>query len=231
MSSICIIPARGGSKRIPRKNIKEFCGKPIIAYSIEAALGSSIFDEVMVSTDDDEIAEVAQNYGAKVPFMRSAKASDDHATTMDVLAEVLAGYSKLGKNFDQICCLYPCAPFVTPKLLCDCIKTISSNTCDSAMTVCKFPVPIEWAIDISAGMIEFKDESATQIRSQDLQPYYFDVGLFYFAKVDLLLKEDSLTPGKCLPVVISESQVHDIDTIDDWNTAETKYMMLKGIHV
>ena len=116
-SKVAIITARGGSKRIPKKNIKDFCGKPIISYSIEAALKSNLFAEVMVSTDDAEIAEIAKNYGATVPFMRSAKTSDDYATTADVLHEVLEEYSKRGKNFDYMCCIYPTAPFVTPEKL------------------------------------------------------------------------------------------------------------------
>ena len=117
MGNICIIPARGGSKRIPRKNIKDFLGKPIIAYSIQAALDSGLFDEVMVSTDDKEIADIVKNYGAKVPFMRSAKNSDDFATTFDVIEEVIQSYRSHNKDFENICCVYPCAPFVTSKIL------------------------------------------------------------------------------------------------------------------
>ena len=117
MGNICIIPARGGSKRIPKKNIKEFLGKPIIAYSIKAALDSGLFDEVMVSTDDVEIADIAKKFGAKVPFMRSAKNSDDFATTFDVIEEVIQVYKTQGKRFENICCIYSCAPFITSEIL------------------------------------------------------------------------------------------------------------------
>ena len=228
MGSICIIPARGGSKRIPRKNIKEFCGKPILSYSIEAALHSGIFDEVMVSTDDEEIANISRQYGANIPFMRSAKTSDDHANTCDVLLEVLEEYKKREKVFDFLCCIYPCAPFITTKLLKDGIGFIKSDEVDSAMPVCKFPVPIEWAIDISSGLIKFNDEKATLIRSQDLKSYYYDVGLCYFVKIEKLIGENSLTPGIAKPLVVSENEIQDIDTIEDWNMAEIKYKMLYG---
>ncbi len=226
MKCLCVIPARGGSKRIPHKNIKEFCGKPIISYSINAALNSNVFDEVMVSTDDDTIAEVAESFGAAVPFMRSSKTSDDYATTMDVLAEVLAEYKKIGKEFDVLCCLYPCAPFITTEMLTSGIKCILDNTADSVMPVCKYPVPVEWAIDISQGEIKFRDSQAILIRSQDLKPYYYDAGLCYFSKVDKLLLEGTLTPGKTVPVVLPENQVQDIDSIEDWEFAERKYSLL-----
>ncbi len=228
MTTLCVIPARGGSKRIPRKNIKLFCGKPIIAYSIEAALASNIFDEVMVSTDDLAIADIAKKYGASVPFMRSAETANDFAITIDVLFEVLIQYKDLGKEFDFLCCLYPCAPFVNVEVLGSGFELLQNDDVSSVMPVCKFPVPIEWAIDISDNQIKFKDIMVTTVRSQDLTPYYYDVGIFYYVKVDKMLSEKSLYVAKSMPLVIDENMVQDIDTIDDWKFAETKYKILNG---
>ena len=141
MRKLAIITARGGSKRIPRKNIKPFLGKPIIAYSIEAALQSGIFDTVMVSTDDEEIAEIAKQYGAEVPFLRSAKASNDHATTNDVLLEVLDAYEKIGQSYDFACCLYPTAPFVTARKLQDAFAKLEASDADTLIPVVAFSYP------------------------------------------------------------------------------------------
>ena len=229
MENIAIIPARGGSKRIPRKNIKDFCGKPIIAYSIEAALKSGGFDVVMVSTDDEEIAGVAREFGAEVPFLRSAETSDDYATTVDVMLEVIAEYKKTGQEFDSLCCIYPCAPFVSAKSLQEGVAKLEDDNVGSIMPVCRFPVPVEWAIDITSGEIEFKDEKATHIRSQDLTPMYYDVGQFYFVKIKQMIIEKTLNAGRAMPVVISEKEVQDIDSVEDWQLAEMKFKMLKEV--
>lgn len=227
MHNLCIIPARGGSKRIPRKNIKEFCGKPIISYSIMAAVESGVFDEVMVSTDDSEIAGVAQVYGASVPFMRSAQTADDYATTVDVLLEVVGEYMKGGREFDTVCCIYPCAPFVNSANLRKGFELLLEDGNGSVLPVCKFPVPVQWAIDITSGEVVFRDEEATQIRSQDLTPYYYDSGQFYFARVAEMQEERSITPGRTVPLVLPEVEVQDIDTSEDWKLAEIKYRLLR----
>ena len=177
--AIAIITARGGSKRIPKKNIKEFCGKPIIAYSIRAALDSGIFDEVMVSTDSEEIAEIARAYGAKVPFMRSAKTSDDFATTADVLMEVLERYQEMDRTFDVMSCIYPTAPFVTPQKLQSAYDTLTKEQAVMAMPVVAFSYPPQRSYVLNGNMLEMKWKENYNKRSQDLEKMYHDAGQFY----------------------------------------------------
>lgn len=226
MSAIAIIPARGGSKRIPRKNIKEFLGKPIIAYSIEAALESKIFDVVMVSTDDGEIAEIARKYGAKVPFLRSAEASTDFATTAAVLIEVLDGYAKTGLNFSYVCCIYPCAPFVTVNRLKQGMKGLIENNADSVLPVVKFSYPPQRCVVIREGKAVMLHPENYNARSQDLEPLYHDAGQFYFYKTEALLTSGRLTYENTIPLILSDIEVQDIDTIGDWTAAEIKYRIL-----
>lgn len=223
---IAIIPARGGSKRIPKKNIKSFLGKPILAYAIEACLQSAIFSEVMVSTDCAEIAEIANRYGAKVPFMRSAKTSDDFVGTYDVLKEVLMEYKKFGQNFDHVCCVYPCAPFLKSQTLKTAYEQMITMNMDALMPVCKYPVPIEWAMQIQDGLLIPNDREAQKIRSQDLVSKYFDAGMFYFYKADVVLTGEMSVPAKTFGYIISELECQDIDTEDDWKIAELKYKIL-----
>lgn len=226
MGNIAIITARGGSKRIPRKNIKNFMGKPIISYAIEACLKSEIFDEVMVSTDDKEIAEIAKIYGANVPFMRSARTSDDYATTFDVIEEVIKEYKKLGKEFETLCCVYPCVPFLSH----DTLKSAYKRTCshDAVMPVCKYPVPIEWAMNIENDILVPYDMDSQNIRSQDLKPKYFDAGMFYFCKTEKIFVYNSLLPDDTCAYIMPENEVQDIDTIEDWEMAEIKYKLLNA---
>lgn len=226
MSMIAIITARGGSKRIPKKNIKEFYGKPMLAYAIDAAKNSGIFDEVMVSTDSEEIANVAKKYGAAVPFMRSEKTANDFATTYDVLEEVILEYKKLGKEFDSICCIYPCVPFLTAKTLSEAYKQFTESNCNALQPVCAYSVPIEWAMRLIDGLLVPDSSEKLKMRSQDLQKAYFDVGMFYFCKTNVLLKEKTLVPTKTAGYVIDESECQDIDTPNDWKMAEMKYKLL-----
>lgn len=226
MKNIAIITARGGSKRIPRKNIKDFMGKPMLAYAIEAALDSKIFNEVMVSTDCLEIAEISKNLGAKVPFMRSAKTSDDYATTFDVLEEVLDEYKIMGTEFENVCCIYPCVPFLKSKTLLNAYEKFVANNNDGLMPVCKFPVPIEWAMKIESDLLVPNNRAAQNIRSQDLEPKYFDVGMFYFFKKDVLLTEKQLVLKGMSPFIMNEDEVQDIDTEADWKIAELKYKLI-----
>lgn len=223
MSVIAIITARGGSKRIPKKNIKEFYGKPMLAYAIEAAKGAGIFDEIMVSTDSEGIADVARKYGANVPFMRSEKTANDFATTFDVLEEVINEYKKQGKSFDELCCIYPCVPFLTSKSLSAAYKTMNDVKADALQPVCRYPVPVEWAMKIEDGLLIPNDREALKIRSQDLTPKYYDVGMFYFCRTDVMLSERTLVPQKTSGYIIDESECQDIDTPDDWKMAEKKY--------
>lgn len=220
MSSVAIITARGGSKRIPRKNIKHFCGKPILAYSIEAALGSKLFDEVMVSTDDEEIAEVAKQYGASVPFMRSAATSDDYATTADVLNEVLAEYRKRGREFEWMCCIYPTAPFVTATILREAWTCLQEKQADALTPVVKFSYPPQRCFILENGYLRYKWPEYIRSRSQDLEPFYHDVGQFYFYRVQGFQEGEV---EKNVPYILNDMQVQDIDNVDDWEMAEIKY--------
>ena len=228
MKNIAIITARGGSKRIPKKNIKDFCGKPIIAYSIEAALDSRAFDEVMVSTDSEEIAGIAERYGAAVPFMRSEAASNDYATTADVLAEVLAEYKKLGREFDTMCCIYPTAPFVTAGKLKDAAELFKGSGCDSLMTVVRFGFPTQRALLIDNGLIRWQYPENALKRSQDFEPVYHDCGQFYICDTKIFLKTHSLVTENTMPFIIPDEEVQDIDNMSDWLIAEAKYRVLHG---
>lgn len=226
MSVIAIITARGGSKRIPRKNIKEFMGKPMLAYAIEAARDSGVFDEIMVSTDDEEIATVAKAYGASVPFMRSARTSDDHATTYDVLEEVVKGYENRAKMFDTVCCIYPCVPFLSFQTLKKAFWALGEGF-DAVQPVCRFPVPVEWAMKIENGELHPSDPDALLIRSQDLTPKYYDVGMFYFVRTKALLESKTVVPPHTAAYIIDEMECQDIDTLDDWKMAEMKYRLMQ----
>lgn len=226
MSNIAIITARGGSKRIPRKNIKEFMGKPMIAYAIEAAIKSGIFDEIMVSTDDIEIAEIAKKYGAKIPFMRSSKTASDYATTFDVLAEVITEYKKMGQDFDTLCCIYPCVPFLKAETLTNAYKHMQNY--DGVIPVSQYPVPIEWAMKIENNLLVPNDREAQNLRSQDIKPKYFDAGMFYFCKIEKMYEYKSLVTNKTTGYIISANECQDIDTPEDWQMAELKYRIFNG---
>lgn len=222
MKTIAIITARGGSKRIPRKNIKLFLGKPIIEYSIEAALSSGIFDEVMVSTDDEEIAEIAMKAGAAVPFMRSEATANDYATTTDVLLEVLDRYKELGQEFDYMACLYPTNPFITPDKLKQAMDLISSNDYAEVLPVVQFSFPPQRAYVFKENdSLQYKWEEFKNARSQDLEKMYHDAGQFYFYDVKKYV-ENKGVKGKIYPLICPEHEVQDIDTEEDWKMAELK---------
>ena len=226
MKTLAMITARGGSKRIPRKNIKEFNGKPIIAYSIEAALKSGVFDEVMVSTDDKEIAEIAKKYGASIPFFRSEKTSNDFATTTDVIEEVILEYRKLGKEFDMCACIYPTAPFVTADRLKTAVDTLSATDADSLIPVVRFSYPPQRAMEIVEGRLVFRQPENLSKRSQDLSPHYHDAGQFYVFRCDSFLKNRNIMLGNIVPMELSELEVQDIDNEVDWKLAELKYQLI-----
>ncbi len=228
MKTVAIITARGGSKRIPRKNIKEFCGKPILAYSIEAALNSGVFDTVMVSTDDEEIAEIGKKYGAEVPFFRSEKTANDFATTNDVLLEVLEEYEKRGQHFDVACCIYPTAPFITAEKIKDATKLLMESDADTLIPVVSFSYPPQRAMVIENGRLVFKYPRYIDSRSQDLEKHYHDVGQFYVFRTGAFKVNKKLMLGNILPYEISEMEVQDIDTQTDWEIAEMKFRILRG---
>lgn len=227
MNSIAIITARGGSKRIPRKNIKDFCGKPIIAYSIEAALKSKLFDEVMVSTDDEEIAEVARSYGAAVPFMRSMATSDDHATTADVILEVLKEYEKTGAGFEVLCCIYPTAPFVSVDELGEAWGMLESGA-PSVVPVTDFDFPPQRGFGISEdGSVFYAYPEYACARSQDLPRMVHDCGRFFMAKTEVFLAHGTAVVEDCRSLYIDPRFVQDIDAPQDWELAEMKYRMMR----
>ena len=227
MSALAIITARGGSKRIPKKNIKEFCGKPIIAYSIEAALESGIFDEVMVSTDSDEIAEVALKYGAKVPFMRSVNTSDDFATTNDVLKEVVKEYTARGIKFEYVCCLYPTAPFVTKNKIKETFNILKDSNVDQVVPVVRFSFPPQRCFIINEETyLVYKWPENQRKRSQDLEPLYHDAGQFYFYNASVFYDEKEPVDFLSKAYELSDLEVQDIDNIEDWQIAEIKYKLI-----
>lgn len=225
---IAIITARGGSKRIPKKNIKDFCGKPIIAYSIETAIKSGIFDEVMVSTDSEDIAKIAKDYGAKVPFMRSEKTSGDYATTRDVVMEVIGEYEKAGRTFESIFCIYPTAPFITTEKLLEAAKLMDEKKPVEIIPVVQFSFPPQRCFVINDDdFMEYKYKEFASTRSQDLEKCYHDSGQFYVYNTEKYLKLDGNVVDGIMPVIVSEMEVQDIDNIEDWKIAELKYRLMQ----
>jgi N-acylneuraminate cytidylyltransferase len=229
VKNIAIIPARGGSKRIPGKNSKEFLGKPIIAYSIELALKSRLFDEVMVSTDDEEIALIAMQYGANVPFVRSKENAGDFATLTDVIVEVIDRYKSDGKLFENICCILPTSPLTSGKRLREAYDKFIRENLESVLAVVAFSYPILRAL-------EFDDNKKLKMiwpehlttRSQDLKPTYHDSGSFYWVKTDALLGQKTLFCKNGGAIVLTEMEVQDIDNELDWKLAELKYHLTGG---
>ncbi len=226
MKNIAIITARGGSKRIPRKNIKNFLGQPIIKYSIDAALESGCFDEVMVSTDDLEIADIAESFGAIVPFLRSADTSNDFATTADVLIEVINQYNGVGKQFDNFCCIYPTAPFVTATKLKKAMDLLQSTGADSVLPITKLSFPILRSLKIENELVKFNWPEYIHTRSQDLPAAYHDCGQFYALNTERFLDTKKIFTDFTVPIEVPESEVQDIDNEEDWKIAEIKYTFL-----
>ncbi len=223
--TLAIITARGGSRRIPRKNIKEFCGKPILCYSIEAAKSAGVFDEIMVSTDDKEIAGLAAASGASVPFFRSEKTSGDYASTDDVIREVLKAYEERGQHFESFCCIYPTAPFLTGTRLRHAMELL--READSVMPVVPFSYPPQRGLIVNGqGFVERQFPQYAEARSQDLPKIYHDCGQFYACRTDAFLENGTTDVPKLLPLVLTQMEVQDIDTLEDWEQAELKYKML-----
>lgn len=229
MKNVAIITARGGSKRIPHKNIRPFLGKPILEYSIEAALATEYFTEVMVSTDDEEIAEVARHAGAKVPFMRSENNANDFATTADVVLEVINSYERIGQNFEHACCIYPTAPFITANALKTAMMLLEQEQADCVIPVVKFSFPPQRCVVIKDGRLTPKWPENMKVRSQDLEPYYHDCGQFYCLNVDSFKEQKAIWMRNVVPFIQDESTVQDIDTLEDWKIAEMKYRIMHGI--
>lgn len=227
MNAVAIITARGGSKRIPGKNKMDFAGQPIICYSIKAALDSGIFEEVMVSTDDEEIAEIAKKAGAKVPFMRSEKTANDYATTDDVLLEVLEEYEKCGRTFAYMACIYPTAPFVTPQKLQEAMQVLVDKKASGVMPVVKYSFPPQRGMVIRDGRLDYCYPENALKRSQDLEPVYHDCGQFYCYDTAKYMACRGNLPDGYVPIEVPELEVQDIDHLSDWKLAEIKYQMMK----
>lgn len=218
---LCVIPARGGSKRIPRKNIKLFCGKPMIAWSIEAALQSGCFDQVVVSTDDFEIAEVALKFGAQVPFTRPAALSDDHTGTTAVVAHAISWFKAQGNTPKEVCCLYATAPFVIAEDLRASLKMLTESGADYAFSVTSYSFPVQRAIRITAqGRVEMFNPDYFHTRSQDLEDAYHDAGQFYWGRANAWLESKVIFARDSVAVQLPRYRVQDIDTIEDWQVAE-----------
>ena len=224
--TLAIITARGGSKRIPRKNIKNFLGKPIIAYSIETAINSKLFDEVMVSTDDKEIAEVAKKYGAKVPFLRSEENSNDFATTAEAIEEVLKEYENKSKKFDIFCCIYPTSPLISLEDLKRGFDLIKNKKFDSVFPIVQFSYPIQRGLRLKNNQVKMIWPENKNKRSQDLEEIYHDAGQFYWMKVNKFIDQKNIFSQNAGAIILKETQVQDIDNEEDWMLAEIKYKML-----
>jgi pseudaminic acid cytidylyltransferase len=226
---LAVIPARGGSKRIPRKNIKLFCGKPMIVWSIEAALNSDCFNRLIVSTDDEEIAQVAKAHGAEVPFIRPAELSDDHAGTIPVVAHAVAWQNSMGQQVAEACCIYATAPFVQPQDLQRGFKLLKDSDASYAFSVSKFDFPIQRALRITEGLgVEMFQPYCISTRSQDLEEAWHDAGQFYWGKARAWLSNESIFGGGAAPIIMPRSRVQDIDTPEDWELAEVKFQAFKN---
>lgn len=224
---LAVITARGGSKRIPQKNIKDFCGRPIIQYSIEAALGSGVFDEVMVSTESEEIKQIAIQCGAKVPFIRSEKTAGDMVMTHEVVLEVLEEYKKRGQEFEYVCCIYPTAPFITAEKLKESKKRLVETGADSVVPVVAFSFPPQRCFVIREGKVQFNWPENRLVRSQDLEKWYHDCGQFYFMRSKAFIQSHNLIMENTVPIIVNEMEVQDIDNYEDWKLAELKYSLME----
>ena len=226
MNNIAIIPARGGSKRIPRKNIRNFLGKPILAYSIDIAIKSRLFSEVMVSTDDEEIANIAKQFGANVPFFRSKSNSTDNSTTLEVIEEVVNTYIENDKHFDNICCIYPCAPFCTTMNLLDSYNLFIENKFNTVFPVVQYSSPIQRALNLDNNIISMSYPEFKNTRSQDLEKKYFDAGQFYWINTKNTFKQKNMYTDYSGSIIIDELNAQDIDNEIDWQIAELKYKIV-----
>ena len=226
---IAIIPARGGSKRISRKNIKLFCAKPMIAWSIEAALQSGCFDQVIVSTDDQEIAEVARQYGATVPFMRPAELSDDHTGTVPVIQHAIEWVNAQGQPVEQACCLYATAPFVSAEDINRGLDILDATQSDYAFSVTSYAFPIQRAIRLNdEGRVQMFNPEYFNIRSQDLEEAFHDAGQFYWGTADAWLQGRMIFGTGSVPVPLPRHRVQDIDTPEDWVRAEWLFKAMQA---
>lgn len=225
---LAVIPARGGSKRIPRKNIRDFCGKPIIAWSVDAALQSECFDQVIVSTEDPEIADVARKYGAEVPFLRPAELSDDYTGTTAVVRHAIEWFKDRGCVFDEVCCIYATAPFIQVEDIKKGLDLLQLGDIYYTFPVTSFPFPIQRAVKItSLGRLEMFHPEYYNTRSQDLEEAFYDAGQFYWGRSCAWKEGIPLFSDRSVPILLSRFRVQDIDTLEDWIQAEIMFEMIK----
>ncbi len=224
---VAIIPARGGSKRIPHKNIRDFCGKPMLAWSILAAQESGCIDRIIVSTDDVAIADVARDYGADVPFMRSANLADDYIGTTPVIQDAVRWLIEQGQDIAEICCLYATAPFVTGEYLRQGLNLLQTSKAEYAFSVTTYAFPIERALRLTAdNRIEMHHPEHAETRSQDLEEAYHDAGQFYWGTQNAWLEAKPIYAEHSVPVMLPRYRVQDIDTFEDWERAVYMYEAL-----
>jgi N-acylneuraminate cytidylyltransferase len=228
MKKLCIIPARGGSKRIPRKNIKDFNGAPIITYPLSVALAPGLFDEVCVSTDDEEIRALAGSYAGVSTHLRSPLTSHDHSPIVDVVKEVLASYRAVGKEFDYCCCVFATSVLLDQDMLEESLRLMVEHQCDSVFPVVEYPHPVQRRLKNSAGLISFAQPEFRLTRTQDLEPYYYDAGLFYWFSTATFLEKGDILTDRTRFFPVSSSRIQDIDTPEDWALAEFKYQFFKS---
>ena len=227
MASIALIPARGGSQRIPRKNVRPFHGRPMISWPIASALQSGLFDHVIVSTDDAEIAEAARAAGAEVPFLRPAELSDNHTPTRPVIQHAIEALEQAGVRPDRLCCLYATAVFTTAEDLRAADDLLSKSGADFVFAAATYPHPIQRAMRlVDGGGVVMVDETARSIRSQDLEERYHDAGAFYFGTRDAFMSGATVFSERSRIVAIPRMRVHDIDTMEDWEWAEMAFKIL-----
>ncbi len=225
---LCVIPARGGSKRIPRKNIKSFCSQSMIGYSIKAAIASECFDEIIVSTDDAEIAEIAKSFGASVPFVRPESLANDYTATIPVIKHAIEWFDDQGRSPSEVCCLYATAPFVQADSIRGAYKKMKQEKVDYCFTVTSFAFPIQRAIKITVeNRIEMFYPEHFEMRSQELEESYHDAGQFYWGKAEAFKQQKILFSKSSTPYILPRYLVQDIDTLEDWKRAELMYKILK----
>lgn len=226
---LAVIPARGGSKRIPGKNVRPFCGKPMIAWPLEAALQSGCFERVIVSTDDAAIAEVARMYGATVPFIRPAKLSDDHTGTIPVVRHAIEWFQEQRGAPEQVCCLYATAPFVRAEDIQTGLNVLEQSGSDYAFSVTSYAFPIQRALHLTPeGRAEMLYPEQFDTRSQDLEAVYHDAGQYYWGRSSAWLAGTPIFSTKATPIILPRHRVQDIDTLEDWERAEWLFKAIQG---
>ncbi|MCA1471234.1 pseudaminic acid cytidylyltransferase [Bradyrhizobium sp. IC3195] len=226
---IAVIPARGGSKRIPRKNIRPFCGKPIIAYSIEAAQASGLFDEIIVSTEDEEISEVACQFGAVAPFVRPKEIADDHTGTAAVVKHAVSWFLERGDDITHVCCIYATAPLIQACFLREAYDALTSSDAAFAFSVTSYAFPIQRALRMTpAGRVDPFHPEHRMTRSQDLEPAYHDAGQFYWGTAAAFLEDIPLFSERSVGIVLPRHLVQDIDDVEDWEQAEHMFRAING---